>query len=83
MNTKDIFIIIFCVFSRTSKFGLKSVIHTSDPYVKMGAIIELYNFNQDFADKLLLQGSFDFNAKYAFLALSDRFATDSLSFPVK
>ena len=35
------------------KFGLKSVIHTSDPYVKMGAIIELYNFSQDFADKLL------------------------------
>jgi hypothetical protein len=46
--------VMFYFTGKFSKFGLKSVIYTPDPYVKMGAIIELYNFSQDFSDKLLL-----------------------------
>jgi hypothetical protein len=45
--------------------------------------MELYNFNHDFADKLLLQGNFAFKAKKAFLALSARFETEALNFPLK
>ena len=50
-------------FSNSLGFVLKSEIHISEEYVKIGTIIELYSFSQKFSERLESNGSLRFKAK--------------------
>ena len=52
-----------CFFSNSLGFVLKSEIHISEEYVKIGTIIELYSFSRKFGERVKSNGSLRFKAK--------------------